>query len=171
MKKLLLLCMSVILLLAFTACTAGGSNTASDAMDSAASKTESIASDVGSDISDITDGSSQSNANLKDGKYTAEGKDYDEEGWRPYVEIEVENGKIENVDLDAVNQKGDFKKDDDKFDAWEDKIELFEDEVKAKGIDAIKLNDDGTVSGIEGMDLNVKEYATLLSEAIEKAKK
>lgn len=171
MKKLLLLCMSVTLILAFTACTSGGSNTASNAMDNAASKTESIASDIGSNISDMTDGSSQSDTKLKDGKYTAEGKNYDEEGWRPYVEIEVENGKIDDIDLDAVNQKGDFKKDDDKFDSWEDKIERFEDEVKAKGIDSIKLNEDGTVSGIEGMDLDVKEYASLIKEAISKAKK
>ncbi len=171
MKKLFMCILALGLMLSFTACAAGdgGDTTGSKTMDSVISGAESLASEVGSAVSSMADGDTA--GKLKDGKYTAEGKEYDDEGWKPYVEIEVENGKIDDVDIDAVNQKGDFKKEDDKYDEWEDKIELFEDEIKNKGIDKIEIGDDGTVSGINGMDLNVGEYAKLVEEAIEKAKK
>lgn len=179
--KRLLICLSVFALaFSFTACNRGSGNTASDKMDSAMSGAESVVSKVGSAVSDMMNGdttesdtanSGSSNGALKDGKYTAEGKTYGEDGFRPYVEIEVENGKITEVDCDAVNEKGDFKKDDDAHDSWEDKIEMFEDEVELKGLDKISVNSDGTVSGIDGMDLNVSEYAKLLKEAIDKARK
>lgn len=175
--KRILFCISVFaLVFSLTACNAGKGNTASDMVDSAASGVGSIASKVESSASDVLNGDTLNSGNsdtgaLKDGKYTAEGKEYDEEGYRPYVEIEVKNGKITDVDCDAVNEKGDFKKDNDTYDDWEDKIEMFEDEVEVKGLDKITVNSDGSVSGINGMDLNVGEYSKLLKEAIDKAKK
>ena len=48
---------------------------------------------------------------------------------------------------------------------------MFEDEVEVKGLDKVNINEDGSVSGINGMDLNVGEYAKLLKEAMDKAKK
>ena len=178
MKRILICISAFALMVSLTACRGGNGDSASDMMESAASGAESVASKVGSTVSEMIDGDtteSDSSKNdtgaLKDGKYTAEGKNYGEDGFRPYVEIEVENGKITEVDCDAVNQKGDFKKDDDAHDSWEDKIELFEDEVELKGLDKITINSDGTVSDIKGMDLDVGEYAKLLKEAIDKAKK
>ncbi len=177
MKRILLLISVFALVFSLTACTAGNGNTASDMVDSAVSGAESVMSEAGSALSngdttksDTADTNATTGA-LKDGKYTAEGKEYDDEGYRPYVEIEVENGKITDIDCDAVNESGDFKKDNDKYDNWEDKIELFEDEVEVKGLENVTVNDDGLVSGINGMDLNVGEYAKLLKEAIDKAKK
>lgn len=178
--KRLLICISVFALtFSLAACNSGKGNTGSDMMDSAVSGAESVVSKVGSAVSDMmsgdTTGSNTANSGdtgaLKDGKYTAEGKTYGEDGFRPYVEIEVENGKITEVDCDAVNEKGDFKKDDDTHDTWEDKIEMFEDEVELKGLDKITIGSNGTVSGIDGMDLDVSEYAKLLKEAIDKARK
>lgn len=180
--KRILFCVSVfILVFSLAACNSGNgnngnNNTTSDMINSAASGVGSIASKVESAMSGMTDGSTTGSKDadtgaLKDGKYTAEGSDYDDDGYKAYVEIEVENGKITEIDCDAVNEKGDFKKDDDTFDSWEDKIEMFEDEVELKGLDKITVNDDGTVSGINGMDLKVDEYAKLLKEAIDKAKK
>ena len=184
MKRILIFMSAFALMVTLTACSGGSGNTASDMMDSAASKAESVVSKVGSTISDMmsgdttaSDSTASDTANqsgtgvLKDGKYTAEGKKYGDDGFRPYVEIEVENGKITEVDCDAVNEKGDFKKDDDAHDSWEDKIELFEDEVELKGRDKITVNSDGMVSGINGLDIDVREYAELLKEAIDKARK
>ncbi len=180
MKRILFCISAFALMFSLTACSGGNNgNTTSDMMDSAASGAESVVSNVGSAVSDMlgsdTTGSDSQNSDtagaLKDGKYTAEGKDYDDEGYRSYVEIEVENGRITEIDCDAVNEKGDFKKDNDTYDSWEDKIEMFEEEVEVKGLDKVTVNDDGSVSGINGMDLNVGEYAKLIKEAMDKARK
>ena len=91
--KRILFCISVFgLIFSLTACSGGNGNTASDMMDSAMSGAESVVSKTGSAVSemlngDTTNSDSQSGDTgaLKDGKYTAEGKNYDDEGYRPYV--------------------------------------------------------------------------------------
>ena len=108
---------------------------------------------------------------LRDGEYTATSDTYDSDGYKARVKVKVENGKISEVDCDAVDKDGNEKSDNDAHNDWDDKIELFEDAVVMRGLDNLRFADDGTVTGINGMDLNVGEYRKLLTEALAKANK
>ena len=52
---------------------------------------------------------------MKDGTYRAEYKDFDDHGWKDYVTITVSDGKITEVDYDAVNDNGDKKSADEAY--------------------------------------------------------
>ncbi len=172
MKKLILALFCFVLSISLVACSSSGDTTGSKSSDTASKNNSSTA---------ITDNSSQNNSvssigsdtsetgELKDGTYTAEADNYNDEGYKPFVELTVSDGKVTKIDLDAVNQDGDYKKDSDN-DGWIDKIMLFEQEVVAKGLEAIDIATDGAVNGIEGFDLNLGEYRDLINEAIDKAK-
>lgn len=175
MKKIIPIILSLAFCFSLAAC--GGNNTTSSMMESGntsdmltSSKNESTSSNSILDASGVSSTSSD-NTILKDGKYTAEGDSYDEDGYKPYVELTVKNGKITEIDCDAIDKEGDFKKESDDMEDWADKIMLFEKEVVAKGLEKITFNKDGTATGIDGMDLNVGEYGDLIKEAMDKAKK
>lgn len=176
MKKIILGLLTLTLSFCLAACGGNGttssmnSSTGSDASSGMITSSDNSSSGQASSTEDSS-GTNGENTVLKDGKYTAEGKNYDDEGYKPYVELTVKNGKITEIDCDAIDKDGDFKKDEDDMKSWVDKIMLFEKEVVAKGLEKIKFNDDGTVTGIDGMDLNVGEYSKLIEEAINKAKK
>lgn len=174
MKKLALILLCFAMSVSLVACTNSNNNDMTDSANNSTVSSENR--DTG-----ITDNNSSGNNNssndtaengeeLKDGKYTAEANDYGEDGYKPFVELTVSNGKISEIDLDAVNKNGEYKKDSDNTD-WIDKIGLFEKEMVAKGIADIEFNSDGTVNGIEGFDINIGEYTDLINEAVAKARK
>jgi len=188
MKKLTLLLVCLALVFSLAGCM--GSNnetngsTPSATTSSKENTSEGIVDNESSTDNNTTDGSNTSDTgsdnsatngtetgDLKDGKYTAEADTYDDEGYKPFVELTVKNGKVSEIDLDAVNSKGDYKKDSNAASDWIDKMMLFEKEIVVKGLEAIDFNEDGTVDGIEGFDLNVGDYTKLINEAISKAKK
>lgn len=173
MKKLFLAFLSICLCFSFTACMSGEETTGSKTDETSSmtsSKTEIIPSESSKEASAADESSVMSDTALKDGTYKAEGKDYSEDGYKPTVTLTVSDGKISDIDLDAVNEKGEHKKDSDQDD-WIDKIVIFEKEMVAKGLEALDIATDGTVNGIEGFDLNLGEYTPLINEAIDKAKK
>ena len=172
MKKLFLAFLSLALCFSFAACSSGEETTGSKTDETSSmtsSKTEIMPSESSNESSSMNE-PSESDTALKDGTYKAEGEDYSEDGYKPTVTLTVSNGKISDIDLDAVNKKGERKKDSDQDD-WIDKIVIFEKEMVAKGLEALDIASDGTVNGIEGFDLNLGEYTPLINEAIDKAKK
>jgi len=50
---------------------------------------------------------------LKDGAYHAENAEYDDHGWKAYVDVTVEGGKITAVQYDYVNSEDGRKKTED----------------------------------------------------------
>lgn len=177
MKKLLAITLSILMAFSLAACM-GNDNTAGDDITSA---TESVKDDVmsdttGSDKNDLENSSNMDATNdtadngLRDGTYKAEGKEYDKDGYKPYVELTVKNGKISEIECDALNKDGKRKREDDNATDWLENMEIFENEVIAKGLDNILIGEDGSVKDIEGLDLNVGEYGDLIKEAMNKAK-
>ncbi|MCI8601724.1 MAG: FMN-binding protein [Oscillospiraceae bacterium] len=49
----------------------------------------------------------------RDGSYRAEAKNYDDHGWKEYVVVTVKDGKITEVEFDAVNKDDSRKKTED----------------------------------------------------------
>ncbi len=175
MKRFILPIFCFLLAVSLTACTGGSDTTESkkeDIKNDAASMTSSIMSGVQSVADGITgDTNVGDTGKLRDGEYVATSDTYDSDGYKARVKIEVENGKVAEVECDAIDKNGNEKTDNDNHNDWEDKIELFEDAVVMRGLDKLEFAEDGTVAGIDGMDLNVGEYKKLISEALNKAKK
>ena len=55
---------------------------------------------------------SNKNSSYVDGKYVAEGKEFDNRGWKPILEITVEDKKIVDVVFDYVTKEGKLKTED-----------------------------------------------------------
>lgn len=175
MKKFILPIIVFSLVFSLTACT-GGSDTTESKKDDLKNDAQSMVSSVMSGVESVADGiTGDTNVGdtgkLRDGEYVATSDTYDKDGYKARVKIEVENGKITEVDCDAVDKDGNEKSDNDSHNDWDDKIELFEDAVVMRGLDKLEFAEDGTVAGINGMDLNVGEYRKLITEAMNKAKK
>lgn len=49
----------------------------------------------------------------QDGSYRVEASDYDQQGWKEFVDITVQDGKITEVDFDALNQEDSRLKSED----------------------------------------------------------
>ena len=179
MKKILSAVIILGICMSFAGCNTA--NGVKEDINSGISDVESIASDIGSDMTDKdkTDTTESDKADLedsdasalRDGTYKESGNNYDSKGYKPTVELTVTDGKISKIECDGVNKDGEYRRDNKNQSEWEDKMELFEKEVVLKGLDNIAIADDGSVTGIDGMDLNVGEYRDLLEKAIDKAKK
>lgn len=175
MKRFILPIICFLLAASLTACT-GGSDTTESKKDDLKNDAQSMVSSVMSGVESIADGiTGDTNVgdmgSLRDGEYTATSDTYDKDGYKAKVKVKVENGKVSEVDCNAVDKDGNEKSDNDAHNDWDDKIELFEDAVVMRGLDKLEFAEDGTVGGINGMDLNVGEYKKLLTEALNKAKK
>lgn len=59
-------------------------------------------------------GCASEDAALEDGTFTAEGE-MDDHGWKPVIEILVENGEITAVDYNEVNEEGGLKSEDEEY--------------------------------------------------------
>lgn len=55
------------------------------------------------------------NDTYEDGLFKAETEDFDDRGWKPFIEINIKNGKIDTVWFDYVNQEGKFKSQDEDY--------------------------------------------------------
>ncbi len=53
------------------------------------------------------------NTKLNDGTFRAEYRDYDENGWKDYVEVTIKDGELYEVVFDAESEKGDKLKSED----------------------------------------------------------
>ena len=175
MKKLLALALACLVAVSLTACM----NDTNTKPNDITSKTESIKDNVmsdttSSDASDLQNGTTSktdtANTGLHDGTYKAEADTYDKEGYKPYVELTVKNGKVSEIECDALNKEGKRKREDNTAADWLENMKIFEQEVIARGLDNITIGEDGAVNDIEGLNLNIGEYGNLIREALNKAR-
>ena len=52
---------------------------------------------------------------LTDGTYRAEFVDFDTNGWKDYVEVNIVDGQLNEVVFDSVNEKGQLKSEDESY--------------------------------------------------------
>lgn len=111
-KKLWITLIAMILM-TFTLVACGGNNTAEE--------NESTTNDNAT-----TEGEEQSNekaeeptivagAAMQDGTYRLEEQDFDDNGWKVFLEMTVEDGKIVSSDFDYVNEEGTLKTEDEEY--------------------------------------------------------
>ncbi len=50
---------------------------------------------------------------FKDGSYRAEASDYDQYGWKDYVQLTVSDGKVTKIEFDALHEQDSVKKSED----------------------------------------------------------
>ncbi|MDG0873450.1 FMN-binding protein [Paenibacillus thiaminolyticus] len=119
---------------------------------------------------------------FKDGTYHAEAGDFDEKsGWKDTLDITVKDGKIAEVNWDAVNKEGGktkkelgeeygMKKAGSELE-WNEQAKKMEDELIAKQDPAaIPVKDDGTQDAISGVSIHVNGFVKLAEEALASAK-
>lgn len=166
-KRILTLVLTVIVMMSFAAC--GASDTPETESKNKTDKTH--IAESGTTEKEKTDESKTDTAELKDGTFRAESDEKDKDGYKEYAEVTIKDGKISKIDCNAENDEGKLKKDDESMSAWVDKIAIFENEVINKGIENISLDTNGKIADLDGMDLDVSNYAKLITKALEKAKK
>ena len=122
-----------------------------------------------------------STATYKDGEYKASAAKFDSQGYKPYVNITVRDGKIYSIDCDAEHSDGGTKKDHSESGRynmkeggaqyeWHEEIAIFEQYVTENGFENVILDTSGKTDAITGCTIAVSEYVELMKKALKKAK-
>lgn len=88
----------------------------------------------------------------KDGSYHAEFSDFDEHGWKEYVDVTVTDGKVSALIFDGVDADGNKKSEDETYRSDMDTVEgtypaKFYADITNQYLEAGKLKDVATVAG------------------------
>lgn len=108
---------------------------------------------------------------LKDGKYKAEASDFDEHGWKPFVEIEVSGGKITAVTYDYISKEGKLKTEDAEYNkSMEEKTKTSPVKYTKELEDSlIEKQDVAAVDTVTGATHSSDNFKKLATKAIENA--
>ncbi len=110
-----------------------------------------------------------SEVKYEDGNFTAE-SEADERGWKSVIEIEVEDGKIVEVDYDEINEEGQKKSEDEEYGkamegasgvSPENAYEQLEDSL-------IKTQDPDKIDGVSVATSSSESFKKLAKEALNK---
>lgn len=139
--------------------------------------------DLDENLNENADASPE-NQEYKDGTYTAEAPNADNEGWKDSVTVEIEGGQITSVQWDSVNEDTGEDKTDlsesgeygmvEKGGAtaeWHEQAEKTEAYlVEKQDPNAFELKDDGSTDAVAGVTINIDEFVQLAQEALDQAK-
>jgi len=117
---------------------------------------------------------------LADGNYFAAGEP-DDKGYKYMISLDVNGGKIETVNFDAVNVNtaGDTKKklsQDGTYgmkaggasSEWHEQVELLEQAlVEKQDVAAITVNEEGKTDAVSGVSIKVNNFVELVTQALE----
>ncbi len=111
-------------------------------------------------------------ADLKDGKFKAEASDFDERGWKPFVEADVKDGKITAVTFDYINKDGKFKSEDAEYNKnMEAKVKTGPAKFTKELEDALVEKQDVTkIDVVTGATHSTDNFKTLATKVMENAK-
>lgn len=138
-----------------------------------------VANDPAPAATDTKETTTSENGKYKDGTYFAEGTMDEKSGWKPYVVLTVEGGKITQANWNYVSDKGGpDKKALDKEGKYGMKAggassEWYEQAEKAEQFliekqdpAAINVKDDGKTDAISGVSIHVKDFTSLAEQAL-----
>ncbi|MCT8978615.1 FMN-binding protein [Clostridium sp. CX1] len=110
---------------------------------------------------------------LKDGKYKAEASDFDDKGWKPFVEMEVNGGKIATVKFDYTNKDGKFKSEDAEYNKnMEAKVKTGPAKyTKQLSEDLVAKQDPAKVDTVTGATHSTDNFKKLSTQLVDNAKK
>lgn len=91
-------------------------------------------------------------AEYKDGVYHAEFAEFDDHGWKEYVDVQVDGGKVTVLSFDGVNADGAKKSEDETYRSTMDSISgtypaKFYSDIVNQYLESGKLKDVATVAG------------------------
>jgi major membrane immunogen (membrane-anchored lipoprotein) len=109
---------------------------------------------------------------MKDGVYKAEQDNYDDRGWKGFVEIEVKDGKIATVKFDYINKDNALKSEDAGYNASMEKVTGTSPEKAFPQLsDAlVEKQDVAAVEAVAGATSSSTDFTTLAAKALEQAK-
>lgn len=107
---------------------------------------------------------------MKDGAYRAEYKDYDDHGWKDYVEVTVSDGKITGVDYDSIDAQGGLKSADAEYRATMETVTGTYPEKYMKELEdrLLEKQDAKKVDAVTGATTSTDSFKLLASEIIAK---
>ncbi|GAA0776211.1 hypothetical protein GCM10008908_29180 [Clostridium subterminale] len=108
---------------------------------------------------------------MKDGSYKSEFDTFDDHGWKGQVEITVADGKITDAKFDYVNEAGDLKSKDAKYQESMTKVSgIGPVEFSAQYAKAlVEKQDPATVDAITGATTSGDDFKTLADAAVQYA--
>lgn len=178
MKRILAIASALLILTMFAGC----SNKEKDDLNSVISDAQ---SDVESDVDTIVPGSDTESAHvssMKNGKYTVNAEEYDENGYLATVTVTISDGKVVSVHIDDVDKNKKSKKvlsesggygmkEKGKAQGeWHEEIALLEQSLTKNGSRDIPVNAEGKTDAISGCTIAVNKYIDLYNKALEKAR-
>lgn len=112
-------------------------------------------------------------AALKDGKYKVEASDFDERGWKPFIEVEVKAGKITTVTFDDINKDGKFKSEDTAYNENMEKVAKTGPAKYTKQLEEslVAKQDVAKVDAVAGATSSTNNFKALAAKALENAGK
>ncbi|WP_051541932.1 FMN-binding protein [Clostridium lundense] len=115
----------------------------------------------------------QGTTTYKDGKYKATYDKFDKYGWKGYVEVQVKNSKIDNVDFDYLNKDNKRKSQDKTYNEKMKPVsKTAPNEFCPKlGKDLVNKRDIDKVDNISGATVSTQEFKNLAKAALKNAKK
>ncbi len=114
-------------------------------------------------------------ATLKDGTYRAENAKFDDHGWKDYVNVTVEGGKIVAVEYDSLNEEDGHKKTEDE--AYKEAYEgvfpgVYPADTAAKlAADLVEKQDVAEVDTVAGATVSTDSFKALVGALAENMKK
>ncbi|KYH29577.1 MULTISPECIES: FMN-binding protein [Clostridium] len=119
-----------------------------------------------------TEDTAKTESALKDGTYKAEAKDFDDKGWKPFVEVEIKDGKIVAVNFDYTNKDGKFKSEDAEYNKkMEEKVKTGPAKYTKELEDSlVEKQDPEAVDTVAGATHSVENFKKLAGKALENAK-
>ncbi|WP_446899707.1 FMN-binding protein [Clostridium sp. LBM24168] len=111
---------------------------------------------------------------LKDGDYKAEAKNFDNRGWKPFVQIQVKDGKVVSARYDCINKEGKYKTEDQDYNKnMASKTNGMNPVKYSKQLtdDLINKQDASKVDTVTGATESSKIFKELSEKLIDKVKK
>lgn len=119
-----------------------------------------------------TTGNSSEGAKYKDGKYSATYNYMDGKGWKPFLEVEIKDGKIAKATFDYKNAKGDLKsKDADYQKNMSAKVKIGPADYVPKINEALVKKQGAEIDTITGATHSVENAKALATALLAKAAK
>lgn len=109
----------------------------------------------------------------KDGKYKAVYDKFDKHGWKAYVEIEIKDGKVSNVDFDYLNKDNKRKSEDKEYNEKMKPVSKTAPNEFCPKLekDLVDKQEVDKVDTISGATISTENFRNLSKEALENAKK
>lgn len=144
---------------------------ACDGNNDAAENNEQTSNNVASNM--ISEKTVVAGATMEDGTYRLEETDFDDNGWKVFLEITVEDGKIVSVGYDYINDDGLLKSEDEEYQDAMFKVsgkgpKEFTKELSDALVAAQDAKEIDIISGATGSSETFMNYAQQLIQAAQK---